>query len=127
MPGEALDFKSIIHKLHTGHNLENDFTIYDEGSPENLNSIRYPGDRRNCSKCHEATSNQLPLPKNVPASLTPRGFFSPTPPATTACLGCHDSQSAAAHAFVNIAPFGEACATCHGQDAEFAVSKVHAR
>ncbi|MBI1788967.1 MAG: OmcA/MtrC family decaheme c-type cytochrome [Acidobacteria bacterium] len=127
MPAEALDFKNVIHKLHSGHHLENDFTVYDDGEPENLNMIHYPGDRRNCSKCHEGTSYQLPLPKNLMATITPRGFFSPTPPAATACLGCHDSQSAAAHAFVNIAPFGEACATCHGEDAEFAVSKVHAR
>ena len=45
----------------------------------------------------------------------------------TACLGCHDSQAAAAHAFSMTAPFGEACATCHGPDALFAVDKVHAR
>ena len=43
-----------------------------------------------------------------------------------ACLGCHDSQAAAAHAFVNTAPFGEACAACHGPNADFSVDKVHA-
>jgi hypothetical protein len=69
----------------------------------------------------------LPLPKNLLSVTTPRGFFSPTPPTATACLGCHDGISAAAHAYVNIAPFGEACASCHGEDAQFAVTKVHAR
>jgi OmcA/MtrC family decaheme c-type cytochrome len=126
-PAEAMDFKNLIHKVHTGHNLENEFTIYDAGEPENLNEIRFPGDRRNCSKCHEGTSYQLPLPKGLLATITPRGFFSPTPPAATACLACHDSLSAAAHAFVNIAPFGESCATCHAEDSEFAVTRVHAR
>ncbi len=126
-PGEAMDFKNLIHKIHTGHNLENEFTIYDAGEGENFNEVHYPGDRRNCSKCHEGASYQLPLPKGLLASVTPRGFFSPTPPATTACLGCHDSLSSAAHAFVNIAPFGEACATCHGEGSEFAVTRVHAR
>ncbi len=127
MPAETIDFKNTIHKIHSGHLLENDFTFYDEGEPENFNKLRFPGDRRNCSKCHEGTSYQLPLPKNLLATITPRGFFSPTPPTATACLACHDGISAAAHAFVNIAPFGEACATCHGEDAEFAVTKVHAR
>ncbi|MBI3683876.1 MAG: OmcA/MtrC family decaheme c-type cytochrome [Acidobacteria bacterium] len=126
-PAEAMDFKNLIHKIHSGHNLENEFTIYDAGDAENFNKIRFSGDRRNCSKCHEGTSYQLPLPKGLLSTITPRGFFSPTPPTAAACLACHDSLSAAAHAFVNIAPFGEACATCHGQDAEFAVTKVHAR
>lgn len=127
MPAETLDFKNMIHKLHSGTQLANDFTFYDDGEPENFNGIRFPGDRRNCSKCHEGTSYQLPLPKGLLATITPRGFFSPTPPTATACLACHDRLAAAAHAFVNIAPFGEACATCHGEGAEFAVTKVHAR
>jgi hypothetical protein len=42
-------------------------------------------------------------------------------------LACHDTISAAAHAFMNIAPFGEGCAACHGEGREFAVSRVHAR
>jgi hypothetical protein len=44
-----------------------------------------------------------------------------------ACLGCHDTVDAAAHAYVNTAPFGEACATCHAPEDQFAVDKVHAR
>jgi hypothetical protein len=44
-----------------------------------------------------------------------------------ACLGCHDTQPAAAHALTMTAPFGEACAACHGSDADFSVDKVHAR
>jgi OmcA/MtrC family decaheme c-type cytochrome len=126
-PAEAMDFKNLIHKIHTGHNLENEFTIYDAGAPENFNEVQYSGDRRNCSKCHEGASYQLPLPKGLLASVTPRGFFSPTPPAATACLGCHDGMPTAAHAFVNIAPFGEACASCHAEGSEFAVTRVHAR
>ncbi len=126
-PAEAMDFKYMVHRIHSGRNLENEFTIYDAGEAENFNGVRFPGDRRNCSKCHEGTSYQLPLSKGLLASVTPRGFFSPTPPATTACLGCHDSLSTAAHAFVNIAPFGESCATCHAEDSEFSVTRVHAR
>ncbi len=129
LPAESLDFKNMIHKIHTGTQLANDYTFYDAetGEPGSFNGIRFPGDRRNCAKCHEGTSYQLPLPQGLLATTTDRGFFSPTPPTATACLACHDNISAAAHAFVNIAPFGEACATCHAEDAQFAVTKVHAR
>jgi hypothetical protein len=48
-------------------------------------------------------------------------------PAAAACLGCHSTVDAAAHAYVNTAPFGEACAACHGDDREFSVERVHAR
>jgi hypothetical protein len=49
----------------------------------------------------------------------------------TACLACHDTQPAAAHAFTMTATFpngtaAEACATCHGTDAAFSVDQVHA-
>lgn len=127
MPAESLDLKNLIHKLHSGDQLAKEYTLYDNGSPKSLNSARFPGDRRNCSKCHEGKSFQLPLQNNLMVTVTPRGFFSPTPPIAAACLACHDDQSAAAHAFVNIAPFGEDCATCHGEDAQFAVTRVHAR
>ena len=51
---------------------------------------------------------------------------------TAACLSCHDSRDAAAHAFLNTATFpgsttpAEACASCHGPNSEWAVDKVHA-
>ena len=58
---------------------------------------------------------------------TPRDWYTPQFHNAAACLGCHDTQAAAAHAFLNTAPFGEACAVCHGPDGEEAVDKVHAR
>ena len=48
-------------------------------------------------------------------------------PGTAACLGCHDTRDAAAHAYLNTAVFGEACGACHGANSEWSVSKVHAR
>ena len=53
-------------------------------------------------------------------------------PAAAACLSCHDSKDAAAHAYLNTTDFGgegtfEACATCHGPNSEWSVDKVHAR
>jgi OmcA/MtrC family decaheme c-type cytochrome len=127
-PPEAIDFKILIHKIHTGEDLNQDYTIYGfGGSANNFNDVRFPGDRRDCVKCHRDATYTVPLPSTVTPSTTPRNFWNPTLPTAAACMGCHDSLSALAHFFVNTAPFGEACATCHAEDAEFAVSRVHAR
>ncbi len=127
LPGETLNFRTLIHRIHTGENLQNDFTTYDAGVPETWNEVRFPGDRRDCGKCHEGNSYKLPLLEGLAWADTPRLFYTPTGPTASACLGCHDSRHAAAHAYVMTAPFGEACAACHGEGADFAVSKVHAR
>ena len=49
------------------------------------------------------------------------------PPVQNACLACHDSDAAAAHAETNTTGSGaEACAVCHGEGSVEAVSVVHA-
>lgn len=130
LPVESIDFKRMIHRIHTGEDLTQDFTIFGfGGSTNNFNDVRFPGDRRDCLKCHVATTYQVPdePPPGRLATNTPRDFYTPQQPNAAACLGCHDTRATAAHAFVNTAPFGEACATCHGNSAEFSVDKVHAR
>lgn len=129
-PVEAIDFKRMIHRIHTGEDLTQDFTIFGfGGSKNNFNEVRFPGDRRDCLTCHVAGAYQVPdeLPAGRLATTTLRDWFTPQQPNTTACLGCHDTRATAAHAFVNTAPFGEACAACHGNNADFSVDKVHAR
>jgi len=129
---ESIDFKRLIHRIHSGENLSQDYTVYGFGNPpsvNNFNGILFPGDRRDCATCHVSDSQQLA--ETPPAGLLPtvtlRDWYTPMQHYAAACLGCHDSQAAAAHAFSMTAPFGEACATCHGPDAQFAVDKVHAR
>jgi OmcA/MtrC family decaheme c-type cytochrome len=121
--GEAIHFKVMIHKIHTGEELNSSYVI---GS-HNFNEVRFPGDRRDCTTCHVGVSYTLPLPQGVMASTTPNGYWTPTSPVAASCLSCHDSLEAAAHAFLNTASFGESCVVCHKEGAEFAVSKVHAR
>jgi len=126
----------MIHRIHTGEELNQDYTVYGfGGSVNNFNEIRFPGDRRNCLKCHtNAAAYSLPLPiTNLPV-VTDRDFFSPRGSATSACTGCHDSRDVAAHAYINTAYFpnaptvpAEACGTCHGTGADWDVAKVHAR
>jgi OmcA/MtrC family decaheme c-type cytochrome len=124
---QSINFRFMVHRMHRGEELSRDFTIYRGRGVFGYNGLRFPGDLRDCAKCHVNNSNKLPLPANMASTLAPREFFSPLAPAASACLGCHDSESAAAHAFQMTAPFGESCSVCHGEGADFSVSKVHAR
>jgi OmcA/MtrC family decaheme c-type cytochrome len=133
---ESISFQRMIHRIHTGENLTQDFTIFGfGGSKNNFNEVRFPGDTRNCAKCHASTAAYtLPLQQtNIASVTTLRDYFTPQGPATAACLGCHDNKDAAAHAYLNTAAFpgstigAEACATCHGTGKDWAVEKVHAR
>lgn len=131
-PEESVSFQRLIHRIHSGHNLTQDFTVYGNNSSlHNYNHVLYPGDRRNCLTCHVNDSEQLPAPSTADAVITKRDYFTPQGPGTAACLGCHDVRDAAAHAYLNTAIFGgqpaEACGTCHGTDRDWAVDKVHAR
>ena len=118
----------MIHRWHTGHALTREFRVYRGFGIFSPNEeVFFPGDRRNCAKCHVGNSYQLPLPESMANTLAPREFYSPLGPAASACLGCHDSRETAAHATLQTSSFGEACAACHGEGKEFAVSKVHAR
>jgi OmcA/MtrC family decaheme c-type cytochrome len=125
---ESISFKRMIHRIHTGEDLAQDFTIYGfGGSVNNFNEVRFPGDRRDCVACHTSTATyELPTGGALD-TVTQRDFYTPQGPGTAACLGCHDNRDAAAHAFINTAPFGEACATCHGTGKDWDVAKEHAR
>ncbi|MBI4483166.1 MAG: OmcA/MtrC family decaheme c-type cytochrome [Acidobacteria bacterium] len=128
LPAESIDQKRLIHRIHMGEELTRDFVVYGFGNvAHNFKEVRYPGDQRNCLKCHAAGTYTLPLTQEALPTVTFRDFFTPQPPATAACLGCHDSRDAAAHAILNTATFGEACAVCHGEGAYFSVTKMHAR
>ncbi len=127
-PDETIDMKIMIHKIHTGENLESDYTVYGFGKrPVNFNDVTYPGDRRDCLQCHKSGTYTVPLPSSVTPSTTPRGYWNPTLPTAAACLGCHDSLDAAAHAYINTTSLGESCSVCHKESADFAVSEVHSR
>jgi OmcA/MtrC family decaheme c-type cytochrome len=129
-PPESIAFQRMIHRIHSGTNLTQDFTIYGHGGRKvNFNGVRFPGDRRDCEKCHVPGAEDVsgtPSAGLLP-TVTQRDRYTPMFPTAAACLGCHDREEAAAHAFSMTAPFGESCAACHGDGAEFSVAKVHAR
>jgi OmcA/MtrC family decaheme c-type cytochrome len=130
---ESVSMQRMIHRIHSGEELTQDFTVYGNGkSVHNYNEVVYPGDRRNCAACHINSGQQIPPAKGADPVITMRDYFSPQGPGTAACLGCHDSQDAAAHAYLNTTNFGgtktaEACGVCHGTGADWSVDKVHAR
>ena len=142
-PTPSRSFKHLIHKVHRGNALEEQpYIVYGfgSGSPgytaHDFGDLRFPGDLRDCVTCHTGTTWQLPLPSGVlPTidSFVDGGIESvvdrmPTPPTQDACLACHDSMAAAAHAETNTTPSGaEACGVCHGEGGTEAVSVVHAR
>jgi OmcA/MtrC family decaheme c-type cytochrome len=127
-PPESISFQRMIHRIHTGADLEQTYTIYGHGgNPTPFNDVLFPGDRRDCVKCHAAGTYTVPLPDGVIPTITQRDYYSPMQPTAAACLGCHSAKDAAAHAFTMTSSFGEACEVCHGNGADFSVDQVHAR
>jgi OmcA/MtrC family decaheme c-type cytochrome len=126
---ESINFKSMIHKIHTGSDLANNFTVMGHGnSVNNYNDVGYVGDRRNCAACHVNNSFNLPLPDGLVAQVAPRDYITQQQPIAAACLSCHTTKAAAAHAALNTSPtLGESCEACHGPNSEASVAKVHSR
>jgi OmcA/MtrC family decaheme c-type cytochrome len=128
MPAQTINFRVMIHRIHTGQNLESEYTIYGYGgTPHDFTKVLFPGDRRNCEKCHVGGSEQLPLADDLLSVSNPRGLVNPMGATTAACMGCHTAKPVAAHAVAMTSPLGESCAVCHGRNAEFSVNRAHAR
>jgi len=134
-PPESVDMSRMIHRIHTGEAMTQIYTVYGfGGSVNNFNEVTYPGDRRNCVRCHTSmTTADLPTPDGTLDVITLRDYYSPQGPGTAACVGCHDNKDTAAHAYLNTTTFpgstqpAEACGTCHGTNGEWSPTKVHAR
>lgn len=128
MPAQLVTFKTMVHRIHTGKNLQIEYTVYGFGGrPNDFTDVVFPGDRRDCDKCHVNSSQQLPLGNNQLNVVNPRGRVDPMGPATAACMGCHTSQALASHVASMTTSLGESCDVCHGKNAEFSVDRVHAR
>ena len=132
MPPENVHYKRLIHRIHTGINLGEPFIVYGGPAaspvPVNLGEVRFPGDRRNCAKCHEKGANELPLPAGLLPTALPQadGTTRYLTPIMSACVGCHTKEPAKAHMEAQIAAVGrESCVVCHGVGREFSVEKMH--
>ncbi len=151
-PPQGINFPLLIHKVHSGENLEtqfgqdyivvgfrgsqNDFGAAFASVPKSIpnTGVRFPAmgptgtphDTAECYMCHlDNTESMLPIGQNPVTD--PQGRENPTPPVTSACTACHLNQSAYAHAAAQTnSQFGESCDVCHGVGADFSADKVHA-
>jgi OmcA/MtrC family decaheme c-type cytochrome len=133
-PPTSIDFPVLVHRIHQGEASApggqlTPFVVYGFGGSKNdFSDVRFPGDLRDCAKCHINNSQELPVPAGRINVTNPQAWYSPMGPMTAACTSCHTQKPVAAHTSVNTSPqFGESCDVCHGVNADFSVDKVHAR
>ena len=152
---ETTDFRVMIHKIHAGQMLSQDYSLggfprpnpnNPEGSQQSFNDMRYPASPAQCETCHDPGTYDLPLGVDLSTTLTfirecsdpdPENNFCEseflevveafeTPPETAACTSCHDSPATAAHALIMTTQNGEeSCATCHGPGAAYDATEAH--
>lgn len=130
-PDQTVSFAYMVHRIHAGEKAtpNREYTVYGFGNvPYDFTEVRFPGDLRNCAKCHINNSQQIDGKEDVLSAVkAPRSLLDPMPGITAACLGCHTSTAAASHALANTTKLGESCSACHGQGADFSIDKEHAR
>lgn len=134
--GTAIDFVSMLHKIHHGAELANAATYQVIGqaqtawpnnfTPHSYDHVRFPAmpsGTKSCVTCHGSTNESWKQPVEVthPDQTWPHQKW------TQACSSCHDSNSALAHMEVMTGPFSglESCATCHGLGKDLEVPLVH--
>jgi OmcA/MtrC family decaheme c-type cytochrome len=129
IPAQGIHLKTLIHRIHTDKDdVTDNLTVYGfNGAPVDYNGVHFPGDRRDCAKCHVNNSQELPLPDGLLPTVSPRALIPVMPPVQAACLACHATQPAAAHAATSTSALGEYCETCHGPNADFSIDRVHAQ
>ena len=139
----SIDFRTLVHKLHTGDELGASvpYVVYGFGRrPYFFDELRFPGDRRRCTTCHEdgtyviesVPDDALSVIANETGVLSHLGSIrhqpgeNEIPPITAACISCHDNAGARVHAELNTNASGEeSCVVCHGENREFSVRGVH--
>jgi len=118
----TLDFKVMVHKIHTGNTLPSiqtptgpnttptlgiGYWIVGYGdSLSNFNTVLYPQDTRNCQTCHVQT---------IPAATQAINYAAV--PTAEACGACHDNvnfATGANHSAASIVANDSQCTTCHG-------------
>ncbi|MGB9455163.1 MAG: OmcA/MtrC family decaheme c-type cytochrome [Bryobacteraceae bacterium] len=152
LPPQGINFAMMVHKIHTGLNLEanfnQDYIIVGHGGATSdfgaafasvpaaipNSGVRFPvmgptgqvQDTTQCYMCHTGGSEGV-FPEGKNAVTDPEGLLNPAPATTSACTACHLNTSAFAHAVSQTDPkFGETCDVCHATGQAFDVDVVHA-
>jgi OmcA/MtrC family decaheme c-type cytochrome len=127
-PGVTIDFRTMLHKIHHGKQLDAGASYRVAGfggtghSYENVGFPVMPGGTQQCAVCHgnDNTAWVTPAPRNHPQAAAPTRTWRAT------CGSCHDSSAAQAHIEVTTSASGaESCAICHGNGRDHAVRDVH--
>ncbi|CAB1064291.1 hypothetical protein D1BOALGB6SA_9083 [Olavius sp. associated proteobacterium Delta 1] len=88
--GNTVDFKVMVHKIHTGEDLPEieaggEYAIWGyQNSKHDYSMVVYPQDSRNCTKCHDGAD-----------AATPDGDNWKDVPSTAACTSCHEASDPA--------------------------------
>lgn len=145
----AIDFKNMIHKIHTGEELTMQpyIIIGFFGSVNDFGEVLFPGDRKDCGACHLPGTNLLQAGTGVlgpavrsttereilgtPTGVSVIGTFT-TSPVISVCTSCHDNVvvTAAGDALTGENHAGgavaeEACIGCHGVGGPISVEDEH--
>ncbi|MCA9413147.1 MAG: OmcA/MtrC family decaheme c-type cytochrome [Candidatus Omnitrophica bacterium] len=128
----TINFKDMIHKIHTGEELNTPYTVIGFGGSEHdYTEVLFPGQRNRCDICHVDDSYELPTPSGAANTIVENAsgvVVTDITPMIAACTSCHDSEDALAHteSFLAINGGAENCAECHGKGAQWSVERVHA-
>ena len=99
--------------------------------------VGYPARLQDCESCHIAGKYLLPINANAlwtvvdaepaltAAAPSNNALAKRIGPATSACVSCHDNQTARAHMEQNTSAGGESCNVCHGPDRTAPVAEAH--
>jgi len=143
---ESIDFKRLIHAIHSPDTRENELFVYGFGGSEHrYGEVLFPGMANNCETCHLPDTWMLPVGGDVLASTVDTGVDVSSPDddsnisaEAAVCSSCHDSILAQAHMTQNGgASFDttqddvdnynviETCQFCHGDGGIKDIRDVH--
>ncbi|MBW2390009.1 MAG: OmcA/MtrC family decaheme c-type cytochrome, partial [Deltaproteobacteria bacterium] len=114
--GNTVDFKVMIHKIHAGSSLEDDYMIYGfRNSIHDYSTVSFTAELDNCAFCHNGGGNEVDAWKENPTR--------------EACGSCHDDVNFATGE--NHPPPGgvqltnAACAGCHPDSGAIVLNAIY--
>ncbi|HEY5658844.1 MAG TPA: OmcA/MtrC family decaheme c-type cytochrome, partial [Myxococcota bacterium] len=110
---ESIDFKRMIHQIHSGAELANGVVIYGyHGSVNDYSGVHFIGNRMNCETCHdsgtygaEAAAATLPSTIDTGADLADPDDDLNISPIAAVCSSCHDDRASTDHMKLHGASF----------------------
>jgi OmcA/MtrC family decaheme c-type cytochrome len=110
---ETIDFKRMIHRIHTGAESQDGLVVYGfGGSVNDFSHVEFIGNRANCETCHmpgtystEDALNGLPTTIDTGADRADPDDDLNISRTASACGGCHDDTVATDHMKLNGASF----------------------